>query len=934
MKPRDKRLTRSDVGTFRDEQRKILNTRQNEYFSLLGKDAKAAADLEKKTIAELRELAERMDERRHEQAPAWDVAHGGILDRLRKLSDAPRSRNLDPTGFPPRPQPEDFFEEPMEDLPDFGPQEGLCSVTTTRLDTTANHGETITKSPQSSKNSVAEINFDPTPGLNEVKMSVGIDNESKTADVAITAEAAWLFHFDPPAEGLYTIRPLAFLNGLWELWANTPGIVPGMGSLNVTVGVRISQFDGLTLFETAQCDVVSVTAIDENLEGKILYDSASKGSPLEMSVNLAKELRTHIIVRCTVSLRLTGSGLAGVNLKHSKFYFRVPEVQIDHFDCQGFLPSDRPRLNITPSFLAMRRNSQFQVHITADPPFDGPVQLISSNSAAASVISPINLQGGTGSSFVTAREGNRQLNISVQRDGYVAGGATVYVENDVGVWEVGPVIDDFVAVHAAVLHTGKVLMFSGSHETDADIADINKGKSFLWNWQDNSRTEVPISRNLFCSGHCFLADGRLLVAGGQNLYQESFLAGVGATLPFVVGADKDVHTFNPVSETWEKHDDLADKRWYPTCVTTPNGRGLIVGGITYNINAIQLYNDTRETFRPNSNSLTDKVYFQDKLLYPFLQVLPGDFLFVFNQRRAALWDLEAEDWLLHDDGSRFLFRTHHDGRRSYPGQGCCVPLTIDAADPDRILLLIIGGSEVLNPDKDSETTDSVEVFDFRPSDPTASIWRQVTPLPDRRFMCDGVLLADGTVFVTNGAGKGLADDSSLDRLASYIFEPWNNVWHTVEVSLRRRAYHSMALLLPDGRVLVGGSTGHKFTDFLHDRDDQFRLDIFTPPYLTRGPRPTILEAPDAVEYGEEFEISVDRFLANQISEVALMRPGSTTHSNNMDQRRVRLPVLERAGGVVRVAAPAATSVAQKGFYLLFVLNQFGVPSVAKFVRLG
>ena len=181
---------------------------------------------------------------------------------------------------------------------------------------------------------------------------------------------------------------------------------------------------------------------------------------------------------------------------------------------------------------------------------------------------------------------------------------------------------------------------------------------------------------------------------------------------------------------------------------------------------------------------------------------------------------------------------------------------------------------------------------------------------------------------------GTADHSSGDRKASYIFEPWNNVWLTVGNSLRRRAYHSVALLLPDGRVLVGGSTGHVFTDLLHDRDDEFRLDIFTPPYLTRGPRPTILGVPDAVEYGEEFEISVGGFLANQISEVALMRPGSTTHSNNMDQRRVRLPVLERRGGTVRVTAPTELSVAPRGFYMLFVLNHFGVPSVAKFVRLG
>jgi hypothetical protein len=131
-------------------------------------------------------------------------------------------------------------------------------------------------------------------------------------------------------------------------------------------------------------------------------------------------------------------------------------------------------------------------------------------------------------------------------------------------------------------------------------------------------------------------------------------------------------------------------------------------------------------------------------------------------------------------------------------------------------------------------------------------------------------------------------------------------------------------------VLVAGSTG---PDLLDHRQDEFHIDVFTPPYLTRGPRPMVEEAPEEIEFGEDFALSVRGSSASQIVEVALVRPGSTTHSVNMDQRRVRLTILERSGNRVQVTAPTDGSIAPKGSYMLFALNNFGVPSVAKFVAL-
>jgi hypothetical protein len=926
----------SKLADLRRQRRTLLTERQTEFLRQATREPEAIRRVVRDTVSQMRDLRKQIDKIRHDRARSWKSMHQGMHQKLAQLAEGKRNRRFEPwyPGQRPRPEPDDFFDRPPDDffdrppddIPEFGPSEALCSVTTLRIEQSANHGFTVDASPVASPGIATSAQFDPTRGVNEVKMSVGIESDSEASDLFVAADAAWRFDFNPPSTGTYTVRPLAFLSGAWVLSADAPGTQSTSANLNVRLGLRVTQFDGPTLYETVEQSVLQVAAEDEDQEGEIYFDSVSAG-PMELTVPLAKDLRTHLIVRCAVSVRLVGVGLGGLDLAQANYYFRVPEVQVDFLDCP--LPSSRPRLLITPTVVALRKNDQLAVAIAAEPPFDGNVTITTSDSAAISVITPASLTNGHGSATVTAREQNRVVEIGARRSGYLDARATAYVENSSGSWEEGPPIDGFVAVHAVLLHTGKVLMFSASHETHDEITDIDKGKSFLWNPADDSPAAVPISRNLFCSGHCQLGDGRVLVAGGQNLFQVSFRAIPG--IFNAAGADRDIHTFDPVAEAWTRHDDMPEKRWYPACVTLPNGRGMIVGGTSYGSEVwFQTFNKTREIFQPADNSLTAPVFFRNGLLYPFVQLLPGAFLFVHRRNRANLFDLAADDWVRDPtNGFRLSFPTAHDGTRTYPGEGSCVPLTIDALDHDRVNLLVIGGSADLEPLKDSDTTETVEFFEFHRDDPASSRWRPAAPLPDKRFMCDATLLADGSVFVTNGAAKGRADDNSGCRLASYIFEPWNNVWLPMADSLRLRAYHSIALLLPDARVVVGGSTGHEFLD----REDEFRLDVFTPPYLTRGPRPAIAGAPQEVTLGEEFQIRVSGGSARRISDVALVRPGATTHSNNMDQRRIRLPILERAGNVIRSQAPSSSAVAPVGFYMLFVLNQFGVPSVATFVRL-
>jgi len=136
-----------------------------------------------------------------------------------------------------------------------------------------------------------------------------------------------------------------------------------------------------------------------------------------------------------------------------------------------------------------------------------------------------------------------------------------------------------------------------------------------------------------------------------------------------------------------------------------------------------------------------------------------------------------------------------------------------------------------------------------------------------------------------------------------------------------RLYHSTALLLPDGRVLSagGGRTGN-------DTDpNQLSAEFYAPPYLFKGPRPTMSVAPATATYGGTIPVQTPD--AGRIATVSLLRLGAATHAFNMDQRFV--PLTFTAGnGALTVQAPANTNLAPPGSYMLFILDTNGVPSVA------
>jgi hypothetical protein len=203
----------------------------------------------------------------------------------------------------------------------------------------------------------------------------------------------------------------------------------------------------------------------------------------------------------------------------------------------------------------------------------------------------------------------------------------------------------------------------------------------------------------------------------------------------------------------------------------------------------------------------------------------------------------------------------------------------------------------------------------------------------RRF-ANSTLLPDGTVLVTGGTSQGNARyDGKLWDPTKMVFaaELWNPVtetWSTLAAMQTPRSYHSTAALLPDGRVLVGGGEAAPPLDSV----DYRVFEIFSPPYLFKGARPSITDAPNTVAYGETFLVETPE--ATDITSVNWIRLSSVTHAFNQNQRINHLHFTPTSNGEgLRITTPANGNLAPPGHYMLFILNSHGVPSVAHIVQL-
>jgi len=203
-----------------------------------------------------------------------------------------------------------------------------------------------------------------------------------------------------------------------------------------------------------------------------------------------------------------------------------------------------------------------------------------------------------------------------------------------------------------------------------------------------------------------------------------------------------------------------------------------------------------------------------------------------------------------------------------------------------------------------------------------------------RAWVNATILADGKVVATSGSA--VAGEATGANNIAETWDPATGLWKQGAVAQKMRLYHSNAILLPDGSVLVSGGGATQPTPLADPNKNNLNAEIYYPPYLfaaggSRAARPTIATAPAWVDIGKTYTLDVTG--AASISRVTLVKTGSMSHSFNFDQRFLEL-TFKATGSRVAIQAPTRAADATPGYYLLFVFNEAGVPSVAKIVRMG
>jgi hypothetical protein len=246
-----------------------------------------------------------------------------------------------------------------------------------------------------------------------------------------------------------------------------------------------------------------------------------------------------------------------------------------------------------------------------------------------------------------------------------------------------------------------------------------------------------------------------------------------------------------------------------------------------------------------------------------------------------------------------------------------------------------GGSSVMYmPDKimkagnasDSQSTgpslNTTYVLDMTQPSPA---WKQTASMAYPRSYLNLTELPDGTVLATGGETDRNGGNISNAVYAAELWSPTTQTWKTMASMHTPREYHSTALLLPDGRVLQSGM-GADFGNV----PDETTAEFYSPPYLFKGTRPTITQAPGQISYGQNFFVATPDGAA--ISSAVLIRTGAVTHFFDMNTRFVPVAFQQTPGGLT-IAAPANANMAPPGYYMLFLVNSSGVPSIAPFVQL-
>ncbi|GEK04218.1 galactose oxidase-like domain-containing protein [Streptomyces sp. NPDC014684] len=574
-------------------------------------------------------------------------------------------------------------------------------------------------------------------------------------------------------------------------------------------------------------------------------------------------------------------------------------------------------------------------------------------------------------------------------------------------------------IHAALLHTGKVLLVAGSGNNQ-DNFDKKRFDTRIWDPVKGTIKKVPTPTDLFCTGHTQLANGNLLIAGGTKRYEKlkgdvtkagglmivhnenpdkpiTLPAGTrftgrsnGKTFvskdPVLVprakkvfdpatgaflrndpglgriyveaqrsgteyetgtqdnyriqgldGADarntygiaqklaldkkdfqgiRDAYEFDPVAERYIKVDPMNEARWYPTLTTLSDGKVLSVSGLD---DIGQLVPGKNEVFDPKTKKWTYTGKIRQFPTYPALFLMQNGKIFYSGSnagygpddvgRDPGVWDVATNKF------------TKLPGLSDADRMETSGTVLLPPAQDERFL--VIGGGGVGESKLSSRKTRLIDLKAKNPRFVDGPELEKGTRYPQSS------VLPDDTVLVSGGSEdyRGRGDS---DILQARLYHPDSNSFTEVADPLVGRDYHSGSILLPDGRVMFFGSDP-LYADAADTRPGRFeqRIEIYTPPYLYRGSRPSLSGGPRTIARGASGTFTSAQ--ASGIKKVRLIRPSASTHVTDVDQRSIALD-FTTSGDKITVTVPKNRNLVQSGWYMLFVDDGRGTPSKAQWVK--
>ncbi|MDD5322267.1 MAG: DUF1929 domain-containing protein, partial [Methylococcales bacterium] len=459
-----------------------------------------------------------------------------------------------------------------------------------------------------------------------------------------------------------------------------------------------------------------------------------------------------------------------------------------------------------------------------------------------------------------------------------------------GRWDPAGSLPIAYSVHSHWLPTGKAMVWPGD-------GDISGDDPRSWDPAVTPLSFTSLAKpgyNIFCSGHTFLADGGLFVAGGHN----------GTNTSANLYGLKRASIYNSFANAWSYLPDMNAGRWYPTNTILVNGDPLVVSGSVDPSTGVNLLPQVFQMATGTWRNLTGAQLGQD--LYPHMLLAPNGKVFNPGPTAVTRYLDTAGSGSWSFVANRFYQTTNRD-------YGSAVMYA-----PGKVLS--VGGG---NP-----PTKTAEVIDLNASTPS---WSPVGSMQFARRQINALLLPDGKVLVTGGTSGSGFNNTSTPVFAAEMWDPAQpGTWTTMASASIPRLYHSSTVLMADGRVLSTGG------------NNQPQIEIFSPPYLFNSAggvatRPTITSAPSTVNYGQSIFVQTPD--AATITKVTILSLSSTTHAFNQSQSRTELSFTTTAGGLNitmpsnAVTPPPNPNVTPPGYYLLFILNGSGVPSVASIVKL-